>query len=95
MDSTALKYKPMYESKLDPFSQFKQQETQSKSLNPAERVAMLVTKLLIGNKYSRIVFVLYSMMLHCLVVFAVYEVMSLEGCNETKFGKTTPDTIGK
>jgi homeobox protein cut-like len=89
MDSTALKYKSLYESKLDPFSQFKHEETQSKSLNPAERVAMLVTKLLIGNKYSRIVFVVYSMMLHCLVVFAVYEVMSLESCNELNFGKPT------
>ena len=84
------KYKTMYEAKIDPFTQFKLNETQSKAMNPAERVAMLVTKILIGNKYSRIIFVVYSFALHCLVFFALYEVMAMESCV-----KKTPFDVAK
>jgi homeobox protein cut-like len=68
----------MYETRLDPFAEFKNRETKSKNLNPAERLVMLTTQMIIGNKYSRMIFVLYSLALHILVVFAVYEVMTFE-----------------
>jgi homeobox protein cut-like len=81
----------MYETRLDPFAEFKNRETKSKNLNPAERVVMLTTQMIIGNKYSRMVFVFYSLALHILVVFAVYEVMTFE-CNVPV---TRPNSIAK
>jgi homeobox protein cut-like len=68
------KYKSMYETTIDPFQKFKnQQSIQAESLNPAERIAMHFTKLLTANKYSRIIFVIYAILLHLLVFFSVYE----------------------
>lgn len=73
------RYRSMYEETIDPFRHFKQQENQrAQLLNPAERVAMQFTKLLTGNKYSRLVFVAYSFALHVLVFFALYELMMIE-----------------
>ncbi|KAI8898508.1 CASP C terminal-domain-containing protein, partial [Globomyces pollinis-pini] len=93
------KYHNLYEETINPFRQFKNQETvRGQSLNPAERVAMQFTKLLTGNKYSRLLFVAYAILLHFLVFFCMYEVMT-QGPAEVKrqgnihFDKpNTPDT---
>jgi homeobox protein cut-like len=84
-DSVTEKYKNIYEDTIDPFRQFKQQErTRANELNPADKLALQFTKLLTGNKYSRLAFVFYVAFLHLLVFFSMYEVMIAE---HTKTGK--------
>lgn len=76
------RYRNMYEGSLDPFQRFTRQEEarRIRNLNPAERVALLLTKWMFMNKYSRLLFVVYSAMLHVLVLFTLYHLSSWEAC---------------
>ncbi|KAJ3395445.1 hypothetical protein HDU92_005835 [Lobulomyces angularis] len=76
------KYKTIYEGSLDPFQRFHKQEEAKRitRLNPAERVALNLTKLIFLNKYSRWLFILYSFLLHILVIFTLYHLSNWEEC---------------
>ncbi|KAJ3271877.1 camp-dependent protein kinase catalytic subunit [Terramyces sp. JEL0728] len=81
IDVDVNKYKNMYEERIDPFQQFKQKETKRASnLNTLEQIALEFTKLLVGNKYSRVIFVVYAAMLHLLVFVSLWELMAIESC---------------
>ena len=77
------KYEGMYEETLDPFKQFHKQEEERKyrSMNAAERAAFSLTRVLTTNKYSRVIFVVYSGMLHVLVFMMMYHMGSDHSCN--------------
>ena len=78
-DSVAEKYKAIYEESINPFQQFKQQEhTRATKLNFAEKLALNFTKMLTGNKYTRLIFVGYAFVLHILVFISLYELLMLE-----------------
>ncbi|ORY39161.1 hypothetical protein BCR33DRAFT_720394, partial [Rhizoclosmatium globosum] len=67
-DDVNSRYNSLYETTLDPFSRFSRSEQASRvqKLNPAEKAALVFTKILVGNKYTRIGFVVYSAVLHLL-----------------------------
>ncbi|KAI8927239.1 CASP C terminal-domain-containing protein [Entophlyctis helioformis] len=81
-DSVSNKYRGMYEDTLDPFRRFHQQEElrRARSMNPAERAALGLTRLLSTNKYSRWLFVVYSGALHLLVFVTLYQLSQCEDC---------------
>jgi homeobox protein cut-like len=73
------KYKNMYDIEIDPFQKFKAKERKrGENLGVPERIAMGFTKLLTMNKYSRLVFVVYSGLLHLLVFFCMFELATLD-----------------
>nr|KAJ3421348.1 hypothetical protein HK105_003787 [Polyrhizophydium stewartii] len=80
-DAISSKYRGIYEESLDPFKQFHRQEEQRRfhSMNPAERAALSLTRLLSTNRYSRWIFVIYSAALHLLVFVTLYQ-LSLADC---------------
>ncbi|OAJ41659.1 hypothetical protein BDEG_25225 [Batrachochytrium dendrobatidis JEL423] len=84
-DSVSTKYRGIYEESLDPFKRFHKQEEQRRfhSMNPAERAALSLTRLLSTNKYSRWIFVIYSGALHLLVFFTLFQ-LSMSDCSRAK-----------
>ncbi|KAJ3211339.1 hypothetical protein HDU82_006109 [Entophlyctis luteolus] len=81
-DDVQARYRPLYESRMDPFQRFHKNEQVSRMqrLNPAEKAALMLTRLLVGNKYTRIGFVVYSVMLHLLVFATLYLLSQWEEC---------------
>ncbi|KAI8817411.1 CASP C terminal-domain-containing protein [Fimicolochytrium jonesii] len=67
-------YESRYETALDPFSQFHQQEKarRVKEMHPLDRVAWISSRMILGNRYLRSGFVIYCMALHALVWWAVF-----------------------
>lgn len=77
-EDVSAKYKTQYEDRNDPFKSFRHGEsTRAQNLNPADRVAMQITKLLTASKHTRLIFVAYASALHVLVFFALFELMSM------------------
>lgn len=93
-DAVSARYRDKYEESIDPFRHFKQQENRrAQNLNPADRVAMQITKLLTSNKYSRLVFVVYAVALHILVFVALLELMSATTTSPSnQFSMNKPDS---
>ncbi|KAJ3043990.1 hypothetical protein HDV00_003517 [Rhizophlyctis rosea] len=85
-EDVANKYKSVYEGKLDPFRQFHKQEEarRVRNMNPAERATLNLTKMIVGNKYTRWFFLLYSMMLHMLVFATLYKLSQWEECRHAQ-----------
>ena len=93
VDRVKDKYREVYEASLDPFRQFhshvslsnpKEERRRARSLNPAEQFVFILTRLLSSNRYySRIIFVAYSIGLHLLVFFTLYELIETP-CNMQK-----------
>ncbi|KAJ3110164.1 hypothetical protein HK100_003136 [Physocladia obscura] len=81
-DDVQSRYNTLYETTLDPFQRFHRNEQASRmqKLNPAEKAAFFFTTALVGSKYTRIGFVIYSVMLHCLVFVALYMLSQWEEC---------------
>ncbi|KAJ3294066.1 hypothetical protein HDU79_011503 [Rhizoclosmatium sp. JEL0117] len=81
-DDVNSRYNSLYETTLDPFSRFSRSEQASRvqKLNPAEKAALVFTKILVGNKYTRIGFVVYSAVLHLLVFATLYLLSQWEEC---------------
>ncbi|KAJ3058511.1 hypothetical protein HK102_010467 [Quaeritorhiza haematococci] len=81
-DGVTSKYRTMYEGSLDPFQRFHRQEEARRlnALNPAERATLSLTRMIVMNKYSRLIFVAYSGLLHCLVIVTLYQLSQWEEC---------------
>ncbi|KAJ3192666.1 hypothetical protein HK101_006149 [Irineochytrium annulatum] len=81
-DDVTSRYRTLYDAALDPFQRFHRQEElrRVKDLNPAERGLLTLTRLLAGNRYTRIFFAAYSAALHLLVVATLYMLSQWEEC---------------
>ncbi|KAJ3072448.1 hypothetical protein HDU98_003573 [Podochytrium sp. JEL0797] len=81
-DDISNRYNTLYETNLDPFQRFSRNERTSRvnKLNAAEKAALMFTRVLVGNKYTRIGFVVYSVVLHCLVFATLYLLSQWEEC---------------
>ncbi|KAJ3370301.1 hypothetical protein HDU91_006301 [Kappamyces sp. JEL0680] len=91
-DAVSARYRDKYEATMDPFRQFKQEENRrAQVLNPADRIAMIITKLLTSNKYSRLVFVLYTGALHVLVFVALFELMAVSTSSKSQLYNNKPN----
>ena len=68
------KYEPLYEHTLDPFKRFhKQEEARSiRSMNPPDRFALSLTRIVISNRTARWIFISYLFGLHLLVFVTMY-----------------------
>ncbi|GAA5806476.1 hypothetical protein HPULCUR_012010 [Helicostylum pulchrum] len=80
-DDPSDKYGKLYEESMNPFTQFhrKEENRRYNALNPAEKLTLNLTKVLFSHKWSRYLFILYSLLLHLLVVVTLYE-LSLWEC---------------
>ncbi|KAK4512631.1 uncharacterized protein ATC70_003335 [Mucor velutinosus] len=81
VDDPSDKYGKLYEESMNPFTQFhKKEETRRyNALNPAEKLTLNLTRLLFSHKWSRYFFIIYSLLLHLLVVATLYQ-LSLWEC---------------
>ncbi|KAJ3105442.1 hypothetical protein HDU97_008058 [Phlyctochytrium planicorne] len=81
-DDVTSRYRSIYDANLDPFQRFNKQEEQRRvnNLNPAERGLLTLTRLLAGNRYTRLFFAGYSVMLHVLVMATLYMLSQWEEC---------------
>ena len=79
------KYRTDYEDSLDPFRQFHvhEERRRTRALNPFEQGVLVMTRMLVSNRYSRMIFVIYSSLLHLLVLFTLYQVIEAPPCAKT------------
>jgi homeobox protein cut-like len=68
------RYRKDYESRLDPFHRFRQQEAQRRigQLSTADRVSLNIAKLMVSNQSTRVISILYFVLLHVLVFATLY-----------------------
>ncbi|KAI8644803.1 CASP C terminal-domain-containing protein [Parasitella parasitica] len=80
-DDPSDKYGKLYEESMNPFTQFhkKAKNRRYNALNPAEKLTLNLTRLLFSHKWSRYFFIIYSLLLHFLVVITLYQ-LSLWEC---------------
>lgn len=93
-------YRASYESKLHPIEQFRKQEQErvSSRLSPFERMFIFVTRSILATRLTRMLFLVYCVFLHCLVMFTTIHSMSMStsmipevGLNESTGGVTKSD----
>ncbi|TPX60032.1 hypothetical protein PhCBS80983_g02043 [Powellomyces hirtus] len=84
-------YETRYETTLDPFAQFHQQEKarRVKEMHPIDRLAWVFSRMILGNRYLRSGFVIYCFALHALVWWAVFGGVVT---GSTGIGRSTRDT---
>lgn len=72
-------YHSSYESKLHPIEQFRQKEQErvNSRLSPFERLFIFVTRSVLATRATRMLFLVYCVCLHCIVMFATVHSMSL------------------
>lgn len=80
--SVESKYAPMYEARLDPFSRFSRNEEmrRERQLPPLDRATLQFTKFFLANRYTRMTFLVYALVLHFLVTALVYRWSMIEEC---------------
>ncbi|KAI9274670.1 Golgi vesicle transport-related protein [Phascolomyces articulosus] len=80
-DDPTDKYGQLYEESMNPFVQFhrKEETRRYNALNPAEKLTFNLTRMLFSHKWSRYFLVIYSLLLHLLVVVTLYQ-LSLWEC---------------
>lgn len=69
------KYHTRYEEAMNPFQAFRGREATRafESLNPLERGVLVLTRAILGNRRTRMIFICYAIALHTLVLFTTYE----------------------
>jgi len=69
------KYSVRYEEAMNPFEAFRGREAARaySNLNPLERGVFMLTRVVLGNRRARNVFIVYAVGLHVLVMFTLYE----------------------
>lgn len=79
MDLESNPYRQSYESKLHPIEQFRMQEQEriSSRLSPAERLFISLTRAVLATRATRMLFLIYCVGLHCVVMFVTIYAMGL------------------
>ncbi|KAF5322540.1 hypothetical protein D9619_001570 [Psilocybe cf. subviscida] len=69
------KYQARYEEAMNPFEAFRGREATRayQALNPIERGVLTLTRIILGNRRARTIFVCYALALHMLVLYTTYE----------------------
>eukprot|EP00939_MAST-03C_sp_MAST-3C-sp1_P004689 g4689.t1 len=67
------KYEKLYKERGDPFAAFRRRELRKRydGLSATERVALTGSKLLLANKFTRMIFFIYALALHLLVSYTL------------------------
>ncbi|KAG8752038.1 hypothetical protein FRC14_007407 [Serendipita sp. 396] len=73
------KYRSLYEQNMNPFEAFRGREAARavQALNPLERGVLILTQAILGNRRTRLFFIVYAMALHALILFTSYECTSV------------------
>jgi homeobox protein cut-like len=82
-DDVMNRYRSAYETSLDPFKNFskevilfiligKEASKRIKSMNPAERLVLTVTQLIVSHRVARWIFIGYLTSLHLLIFSSMY-----------------------
>ncbi|KAJ3772944.1 CASP C terminal-domain-containing protein [Lentinula raphanica] len=68
-------YRARYEANINPFEVFRGREATRaiQNLNPIERGVLILTRTILGNRRARTFFILYTLTLHILVMYTIYE----------------------
>lgn len=84
-------YQEDYESKLHPIEQFRirEQERISSKLSPIERMFVSLTRAILATRLTRMLFMLYCLGLHFIVMFVTIYVMSLHTSMIAEVGMST------
>jgi hypothetical protein len=94
--ATEDKYREIYEESVNPFTEFSKRERQRQygNLNPAERLTLTGSRLLLSTKLARTGLFVYSVVLHCLVFFTLFhtqrETHALGVCPPVAHGGIAP-----
>jgi homeobox protein cut-like len=69
------RYRPIYEESMNPFNRFhRREQTRSyRSLNPLDRALLVITRFCLANRWSRLFFAAYVLILHLLVMSTLYQ----------------------
>ncbi|KDN53186.1 hypothetical protein K437DRAFT_219159 [Tilletiaria anomala UBC 951] len=69
------RYRQKYEERMDPFQAFRGREQfrALTTLNPLERLLHTLTRLVLGHRRMRIAFMVYTLAIHILVFFMLFE----------------------
>lgn len=95
-------YRNSYESKLHPIEQFriKEQERVSSRLSPFERIFILITRAVLATRTTRLLFLLYCIGLHVIVMFSTIHSTSMNakmlpevGMSSSTGGNATPPKL--
>ncbi|KDR75195.1 hypothetical protein GALMADRAFT_249156 [Galerina marginata CBS 339.88] len=75
------KYQARYEEAMNPFEAFRGREATRayQALNPVERGVLALTRIILGNRRARTLFICYALALHILVMFTTYECTTTSG----------------
>ncbi|RUS32918.1 CASP C terminal-domain-containing protein [Jimgerdemannia flammicorona] len=67
---------------MNPFAEFhrKEESRRYNALNPADKVTLSLTRLFLANRWSRNFLIVYSMLLHLLVMVTLYRMSLWEEC---------------
>jgi homeobox protein cut-like len=70
-DDTSTRYSEGYEEHINPFKAFSAKEKQRKysNLNPADKIAVALSRWIMSNPKARMIFVCYLLLLHFLIFF--------------------------
>ncbi|KAF7729005.1 hypothetical protein EC973_005036 [Apophysomyces ossiformis] len=93
------KYGKLYEENMNPFMQFhrKEETRRYNAMNPADKLSYNITRMLFSHRWSRYFLIIYSLLLHLLVVVTLYQ-LNLWECrhdHETSNLPIDPDMAGK
>lgn len=81
-DDILQRYADIYDQKMNPFQQFhqRQQNQRFNSLSPTDKVALSISRMLVTNRYTRLVVVFYLGFLHLLVFGTLIKFQQVEEC---------------
>lgn len=76
------RYSQQYEAKLDPFASFSRKEQMRKyaEMSPYEKFTLSMGRAILSNKTARIMTLVYTLLLHGLVVGVLYKLAYTETC---------------
>lgn len=81
-DDTVSRYGPDYEESINPFKAFNNKERQRKyfNLSPADKFTLNLGKIVLSNKYGRLMVFIYILVVHALVFLVLYKLSHTESC---------------
>lgn len=74
-DDVVDRYSSQYEEHINPFNAFNAKEKQRRymSMTPSDRITLTLGRAVLSNKYARMAFVCYALLLHALIFLVLYK----------------------
>ncbi|KAL6452558.1 LOW QUALITY PROTEIN: COY1 Protein CASP [Candida maltosa Xu316] len=88
LESNSNPYQKSYENKLHPIEQIREQERINSRLSPLERLFISLTRAVLATRTTRMLFFVYCLGLHIIVMFITIYVMNLQATLIPEVGLT-------